>query len=448
MCTEEKIKFPFKETSKGLLDFVKQSPTSFHAVRTASEMLEKEGFVRLAESSAWDLEPNGKYYVTRNGSSLIAFCIPGEQETAFRLFCSHTDSPSFKVKEGPQLSGTAGYTKLNVEQYGGALRAPWFDRPLSLAGRVLVQTENSIETRLVQIDRDLLMIPSVAIHMNREANEGMKYNVQTDLCPVFGDESAKESLCPLIAREIGVQEEAIPSMDLFLYNRQRGTFIGANEEFLAAPRLDDLQCMYGSLIGFLNAPQHRAVSVYGAFDNEETGSESRQGAASTFLADVLTRINAARGGSQEDYFRAVAGSFLISGDNAHALHPNHPEKADPVNRPQMNQGVVIKFNANQKYTSDGRSASVLKLLCRHANVPYQVYTNRSDMAGGSTLGNISNTQVSLQAVDIGLPQLAMHSPYEMAGTKDTAYLIELTKEFYSCELEVTDEKMTVQPSEA
>ena len=404
MCTEEKIKFPFKETSQGLLDFVKQSPTSFHAVRTASEMLEKEGFVRLAESSAWDLEPDGKYYVTRNGSSLIAFCVPREKEAAFRLFCSHTDSPSFKVKEGPQLSGTAGYTKLNVEQYGGALRAPWFDRPLSLAGRVLVQTGNSIETRLVQIDRDLLMIPSLAIHMNREANEGMKYNVQTDLCPVFGDESAIESLRPLIAREMGVQEEAILSMDLFLYNRQRGTFIGANEEFLAAPRLDDLQCMYGSLIGFLNAPQHRAVSVYGAFDNEETGSESRQGAASTFLADVLTRINAARGGSQEDYFR--------------------------------------------KYTSDGRSASVLKLLCRHANVPYQMYTNRSDMAGGSTLGNISNTQVSLQAVDIGLPQLAMHSPYEMAGTKDTAYLIELTKEFYSCQLEVTDEKMAVQPSEA
>ena len=268
MCTEEKIKFPFKETSQGLLDFVKQSPTSFHAVRTASEMLEKEGFVRLAESSAWDLEPDGKYYVTRNGSSLIAFCVPREKEAAFRLFCSHTDSPSFKVKEGPQLSGTAGYTKLNVEQYGGALRAPWFDRPLSLAGRVLVQTGNSIETRLVQIDRDLLMIPSLAIHMNREANEGMKYNVQTDLCPVFGDESAIESLRPLIAREMGVQEEAILSMDLFLYNRQRGTFIGANEEFLAAPRLDDLQCMYGSLIGFLNAPQHRAVSVYGAFDNE------------------------------------------------------------------------------------------------------------------------------------------------------------------------------------
>ena len=341
-----------------LTDFIEQSPTAFHAVQNLKTMLDKDGFQELKEAEKWHLEPDGKYYVTRNGSSLIAFCVPREKEAAFRLFCSHTDSPSFKVKEGPQLSGTEGYTKLNVEQYGGALRAPWFDRPLSLAGRVLVQTGNSIETRLVQIDRDLLMIPSLAIHMNREANEGMKYNVQTDLCPVFGDESAIESLRPLIAREMGVQEEAILSMDLFLYNRQRGTFIGANEEFLAAPRLDDLQCMYGSLIGFLNAPQHRAVSVYGAFDNEETGSESRQGAASTFLADVLTRINAARGGSQEDYFRAVAGSFLISGDNAHALHPNHPEKADPVNRPHINGGIAVKYNANQKYCTDGISAAM------------------------------------------------------------------------------------------
>lgn len=444
MSTEGNEKFLFKETSQGLLDFVKQSPTSFHAVKTASDMLDAAGFVRLAESGEWNLQANGKYYVTRNGSSLIAFCIPEDKKAAFRLFCSHTDSPSFKVKEGPQLSGTDGYTKLNIEQYGGALRAPWFDRPLSLAGRILVQMGDSIETRLVQIDRDLLMIPSLAIHMNREANDGMKYNVQTDMCPVFGDGSEKDSLRLMIASELGVQETEILGMDLFLYNRETGTFIGAKEEFLAAPRLDDLQCMYGSLIGFLNAPKHSAVSVYCAFDNEETGSESRQGAASTFLADVLTRINAARGGSQEDYFRAVAGSFLISGDNAHALHPNHPEKADPVNRPQMNHGVVIKFNANQKYTSDGRSASILKLLCRHANVPYQVYTNRSDMAGGSTLGNISNTQVSLQAVDIGLPQLAMHSPYEMAGTKDTAYLVELTKKFYSCELEITDEKMVVR----
>lgn len=442
---KEKKTFLFKEISQGLLDFIKHSPTSFHAVKTASDMLDAAGFCRLLESDAWDLKANGKYYVTRNGSSLIAFCMQEGKNVPFRLFCSHTDSPSFKVKEGALLQSTEGYTKLNVEQYGGALRAPWFDRPLSLAGRVLVQSEDSVETRLLQIDRDLLMIPSLAIHMNREANDGMKYNVQTDLCPVFGDESAKESLRPLIARELDVCEDEILSMDLFLYNRQEGTFVGAGEEFLAAPRLDDLQCMYGSLAGFLNAPQHCAISVYCAFDNEETGSESRQGAASTFLADVLSRINAARGGSEEDYLRAVAGSFLISGDNAHALHPNHPEKADPVNRPQMNHGVVIKFNANQKYTSDGRSASVLKLLCRHADVPYQVYTNRSDMPGGSTLGNISNTQVSLQAVDIGLPQLAMHAPYEMAGIKDTAYLVELTKEFYSCELQVTDEKAVIRP---
>lgn len=438
------IDFNYKEVSAELLSFIEKSPTSFHAVKTAAELLEQAGFHRLSECDGWDLQPNGKYYVTRNGSSLIAFVLPEQTKAPFRLFCSHTDSPSFKVKEGPQLHTEEGYTKLNVEQYGGALRSPWFDRPLSVAGRVLVKTEQGVEIRLIQIDRDLLMIPSMAIHMNRAANDGMSYNVQTDLCPVFGDETAKDAWKALISEAANASENDILGADLFLYNRQKGCFTGVKEEFIAAPRLDDLQCMYGSLKGFLEAPKHTAVSVFGAFDNEETGSVSRQGAASTFLQDVLTRIYEAQGASREEYLRAIAGSFLISGDNAHALHPSHPEKADPVNRPKMNRGIVIKYNADQKYTSDAKSAAVLKLLCEHASVPYQIYTNRSDMAGGSTLGNISNTQVSLQAVDIGLPQLAMHSPYEMAGTKDTAYLIELAKEFYSCELCVSDEKIQVR----
>ena len=440
---EQMTGFEFRKEAEGLLEFIAKSPTAFHTVANAAAMLEAAGYCRLAESGRWALAAGNQYYVTRNGSSLIAFSIPRAEIGPFRLFCSHNDSPTFKVKVNAEMEAGKCYTKLNVEQYGGALRAPWFDRPLSLAGRVLVQNGSAIETRLVCVDRDLLMIPSVAIHMNRDANEGASYNVQNDMCPVFGDADAKDGLKKLIAQEAGAEEEQVLDMDLFLYNRQHGTFVGLNEEYLAAPRLDDLQCMYGSLRGFLEADAKSGIPVYCAFDNEETGSVSRQGAASTFLHDVLVRICAAVVGTQEDYLRAVAGSFLISGDNAHALHPNHPEKADPVNRPQMNQGVVVKYNANQKYTSDARSSAVLRMLCARAGVPCQSYTNRSDMAGGSTLGNISNTQVSLQAVDIGMPQLAMHSSYEMAGTRDTAYLAALAKEFFEAELIVTDEEIRI-----
>ncbi len=433
----------YKE-AEGLLRFIEKSPSVFHVVANASGLLEEHGYQRLAESRSWQLEEGGKYYVTRNGSSLIAFQVPQKKVTAYRLFCSHNDSPTFKIKERPELDVEQSYTKLNVEQYGGALLAPWFDRPLSFAGRVLVQTEDGIEMRLVDADQDLLLIPSLAIHMNREANSGMNYNVQTDLCPVFGDGQAKGRFRSFVAELAETKEEKLLGMDLFLYNRQHGTFVGVGEEYIASPRLDDLQCMYGSLRGFLEAEPRTGIPVYCAFDNEETGSVSRQGAGSTFLQDVLTRINAALGGTQEDYLRAVASSFMISGDNAHALHPNHAEKADPVNRPRMNQGVVIKYNANQKYTTDGRSTAVLRTLMDRAQVPYQVYTNRSDIAGGSTLGNISNTQVSLTCVDIGMPQLAMHSPYEMAGAKDTAYLVRLARAYFSADIEVTDEAIRIQ----
>lgn len=450
----------FQKISADLLAFIEESPSPFHVVANTAAILEKDGFVRLSETEKWEIVPGGKYYVTRNFSSLIAFTVLGQDFNGFRLICSHTDSPVFKMKENPEMGSDGKYTKLNVEKYGGMLCAPWFDRPLSVAGRIMVQTEKGIEMRLVNLNRDLLMIPNLAIHMNREVNDGYKYNVQTDLCPVFGDENAKGSFLTLVAEAAGVEEKQILGTDLFLYNRQKGTFWGAEEEFIASPRLDDLQCLYGSLRGFLEAlrqvhagtekaeceqnPDCSSIPVFCAFDNEETGSVSRQGAASTLLHDVLVRINSALGRSQEEYLRAVASSFLISADNAHAVHPNHPEKADPVNRPQMNQGIVIKYNANQKYTTDARSASVLRLLCQEADIPCQTFTNRSDMAGGSTLGNISNTQVSLQSVDIGLPQLAMHSPYEMAGKKDVYYMKELARIFYSTKLKITDEQICLK----
>ena len=417
--------------SEGLLRFIQECPTGFHTVSRVSEMLDKNGFIKLAENREWKLQPGGRYYVTRNDSSVIAFYLPGKDFKGFQLMCSHTDSPTFKVKENPEMEADKKYTRLNVEKYGGMLCAPWFDRPLSLAGRVMVRTDEGICSVLINADRDLLMIPNLAIHMNRNANEGVAYNPQVDMCPVFGDETAKGEYLELIAREAGVEKEQILGTDIFLYNRQKGTFWGNQEEFIASPRLDDLQCLYGSLCGFLEAEPGRNVSVFCGFDNEETGSVSRQGAASTFLQDTLRRINSGLGRSEEAYHTAVAGSFMISGDNAHAVHPNHQEMADPVNRPRMNGGIVIKYNANQKYTTDGVSTAVMRTICQKAGVPCQVYTNRSDIAGGSTLGNISNTQVSVRAVDIGMPQLAMHSPYEMAGAKDTFYLKEAARQFYS-----------------
>lgn len=429
----------FKMESERLLGFIENSPSCFHVVNNTAKELKAHGFTELFETEKWNLTAGGKYFVTRNHSSIIAFVLPENGMNAYQLICSHTDSPTFKVKEQPELSTDKKYTKLNVEKYGGMLMAPWFDRPLSVAGRVLVLTEQGIEQKLVCIDRDLLMIPNVAIHMNRTVNDGYKYNEQIDLCPVFGDAEAEGRFLPMIAEAALVKEEQILGMDLFLYNRQKGAILGINEEYIASPRLDDLQCLYGSLQGFLAARPKGNAAVFCAFDNEETGSTSRQGAASTFLKDTLRRIHMSLGKTEEEYLASIAGSFMISADNAHAVHPNHQELSDPVNRPQMNGGIVIKYNANQKYTTDAISTSVFKCICDRAEVPWQTFTNRSDMPGGSTLGNISNTQVSLRAVDIGLPQLAMHSPYEMAGVKDTWYLEQVAKEFYSTQIEfVTD----------
>lgn len=435
----------FMEESKSLLHFIQSSPSCFHVVANVSSRLQQHGFEELKENQKWKIKAGGRYFVTRNGSSVIAFQMPENSFGGFQMICSHTDSPTFKVKEQPEITTDKKYTKLNVEKYGGMIMAPWFDRPLSVAGRVLVKTHHGIAQKLVSIDRDLLMIPNAAIHMNRNVNDGYAYNAQTDLLPVFGEEDAKGTFLQVIADEAGVQPGDVMGMDLFLYNRQEGCIWGAGQDFIASPRLDDLQCLYGSLQGFLQSEPKGNVSVFCAFDNEETGSVSRQGAASTFLKDTLLRINMVSGRTMEEYMTAVANSFMVSADNAHALHPNHPEMADPVNRPKLNGGIVIKYNANQKYTTDAVSTSVFQCICEKAGVPVQFFTNRSDMAGGSTLGNISNTQVSLRAVDIGLPQLAMHSPYETAGTADTWYLVQAAREFYSSTIQIgIDDVITIR----
>lgn len=422
-----------------LLDFIKKSPTAFHAVAAMREMLLQNGYRQIYESERWELAPGGKYLAIRNGSSLIAWRVPRDGRRGFMIMASHSDSPTFKIKENPEMETEKIYVSLNVEKYGGMLCAPWFDRPLSVAGRLVVRTDGGFETKLVNVERDLLLIPNLAIHMNREANDGQKYNVQTDLLPLYGTAGAKGTFAGLVAGAAGVEPEIVAASELYLYNRMPGSVWGAQNEFLSAPRLDDLQCAFASLKGFLQAEICDSVPVHCVYDNEEVGSATRQGAASTFLYDVLRRVNGALGGGEEDYLRALAVSFMLSADNAHAVHPNYGAKSDPTNRPSLNRGVVVKYSGNQKYTTDAVAGAIFGELCRRANVPTQTFANRSDMQGGSTLGNISNTRVPLPTVDIGLAQLAMHSPYETAGALDTGYMIRAAKVFFESALETSGE---------
>ena len=414
-----------------LLKFIKNSPSMFHTIETISKELKAAGFQYLPETRGWELKAGGAYYTTRNGSSLIAFKIGEEiKDLHFQITASHSDSPTYKIKHLPELEGAGGSLRLDVEGYGGMIDSSWFDRPLSVAGRVVVQEGNQICSRLINFDRELLLIPNVAIHFNRQINQGYAYNRQVDLCPLFSaGELKKGAFDALVAKELGVKPEQILGKDLYLVNRQDGKLWGAAEEFVSAPKLDDLECAYTSLRGFLEAENKESVNVYCCFDNEEVGSGTKQGALSTFLSDVLHRIS-----DQERYYQAVAASFLVSCDNAHAVHPNHPEKTDAINCCFLNKGIVIKESANQKYTTDAVGRAVFTAICDRAGVPHQTFANRSDSPGGSTLGNLSNTQVSLNAVDIGLAQLAMHSSYETAGSKDVAYGIRALKAFYETNL--------------
>ncbi len=421
----------YYEITEKLLDFIRKSPVSFQAAEEMKKRFEENGYQYLSEKEYWNLEKGGKYVVMRNHSALIAFSVPEKDTMRFHIMASHSDSPSFKINENPEIRVENTYTKLNVEGYGGMLMAPWFDRPLSVAGRVILRNDGKLEERLVNVDRDLVMIPSLAIHMNREANKGLSYNPQKDLLPLLGCGSEKKALMDIIAEELNVEREDILTHDLFLYNRMPGTIWGADREFVSSARLDDLQCAFASMEGMLRGLKQDSIAVHCVLDNEEVGSATKQGAASTFLKDTLRRINDGLGRSYEEYLMTLADSFMISADNAHALHPNYADKADPVNHPVINGGIVIKYNANQKYCTDAVSAAMLRGICERAGVNCQIFVNRSDIPGGSTLGNISNTQVPMNTVDIGLPQLAMHSPYETAGVKDTWSLIKAAEEFFS-----------------
>ena len=427
---------------KDLMDFLDSSVTMFHAINECEKVLQRSGFTYLPENEKWNIN-KGKYYTKRNSSSLIAFDI-AEGDYHFQISAAHSDSPTFKLKDRPVIEAN-GYLKLNVEGYGGMINATWLDKPLTLAGRVMVNTDKGIETRLLHIDRDLLIIPNVPIHFNREINKGFAFNNQVDMLPILSAGNIKEAdFENMIAKELGIEPEAILAKDLYLVNRQKAAIIGFDNELISSGRLDDLECVYTSLRGFVEAENKNHINVFAVFDNEEVGSVTKQGAMSTFLASTLDRVNTALGKSKEEYYRAIAKSILISCDNAHAVHPNHPELFDVKNRPVLNQGIAIKESANQKYTTDAFSRAILKKILEKKNIPYQTFANRSDIAGGSTLGNLSNTVVSMNAVDIGLPQLAMHSAYETAGAKDVGYAFETLKAFFEANIDIKDDKVAIE----
>ena len=430
-------------TAKEMLDFIDKSPTCFQVVSNLRKELLNNGFTELFEKEKWSLKPGGKYFVTRNDSSIISFTIPQKKYDGFYITASHSDSPCFKIKPYPEIESSGAYVKLNIEKYGGMLCSPWFDRPLSVAGRVLICTGDGIESRSVVIDRDLLMIPSLAIHMNHDANKGQEINVQNDMLPIYGDISSKGTFMSTIADAANVDKDSIIGTDLFLYNRVLPVFWGAENEYISSARLDDQECVYTTFAGFLEAAcstsgiDNQKVKVHAVFDNEEVGSATRQGAASTFLSDTLERIDISFDHNKEQYLMEIAGSMMLSCDNAHAVHPNYESKTDPVNKPVMNKGIVIKYSANQKYTTDAVSEAFLTKICTDNDIPFQHFTNRADMLGGSTLGNISSTNVPVSTVDIGLSQLAMHSPYESAGAKDPEYMKRCAYSFYTSNIKLS-----------
>ncbi len=417
--------------NQALFDYIKTSPTAYHAVAHTAAILRQSGYIELHEHKEWILYPGKRFFVTRGGSSLIAFrTAPEETFESFMMTAAHGDSPCFKIKEYAELCD-GHHLRLSVEKYGGMLCSSWTDRPLSVAGRVLVRDGHGIAARLVDLVDPYAIIPNVAIHMNRNANDGMSYNPAVDMLPLCGEASDAGFLRKEIAYDLGVEEDDILSTDLFLYNPQAGVEWSG---YISAPRLDDLQCAFASLTAFLDADTDESrpdtIPVFCLFDNEEVGSQTKQGAASTFLYDTLRRLGDAYDLTHEDFTRKLASSFLVSCDNAHAVHPNHPEYQDKNHAVYMNGGVVVKYNANQRYTTDGETAALFGQDCERAGVPIQRYANRADMAGGSTLGNIANTQVSLNTVDIGLPQLAMHSAYETAGARDTEMMVRALTEFF------------------
>ena len=412
------------------LTFAEQSPTAFHAAANLAELLRGSGYTELRETDPWLVDAGGKYFVRRNDSAVIAFAVPETGFSSFRIAAAHSDSPAFKLKEIFE-DKAEGYLRLNVDKYGGMIMSTWMDRPLSVAGRLAVREGAGVVSRLVNLDRDALLIPNMPIHFNREVNNGYAFNPQTDMLPLYGEADSEGGLMKELAAAAGTEPERILGHDLFLYSRQNASIWGAGDAYFSCGRIDDLECAWACMTALTRTVPRDTVNVCAVFDNEEVGSGSRQGADSGFLYDTLTRMGFALGASDGEIRAAMAGSFLVSADNAHAVHPNHPDKFDRQNRPRMNGGIVIKHHAALKYTTDAMSSARFALICEKAGVPVQHFANRSDITGGSTLGHISAAHVSVESVDIGLAQLAMHSVYETAGTRDLPMLVRAMEEMWS-----------------
>jgi len=424
--------------AKSLIEFIDKSPTSFHATKNVEEELINSGFKKINLQDKWNLEKEGKYYIIKNNSAIIGFQIGnGEiEEDGFKIVGAHTDAPTFKIKPNPEMTVENKYLKLNTEVYGGPIMSTWYDRPLSIAGRVSIKTDNPLRPKelLIDMEKPMLIIPNLAIHMNRSVNDGVKINPQIETLPLLSninDKFEKENfIVELIAEKLHVEIEDILDFELFLYGVEKGSLVGFNEEFISVGRLDDLAMVHAGLNGIIESKASKATNILVCFDNEEVGSGTKQGAASPMLRTVLERIALAMNKDKEDYYRALSNSFIISADQAHALHPNYVDKQDPTNRPVINGGPAIKFAANQAYTTDSFSSAVYEGICKSIDIPVQKYANRSDARGGSTIGPISSSQLDIASVDIGNPILGMHSIRELGGVEDHFNVYKLFKEFY------------------
>ena len=424
---------------QSLLQFMDASPCNFLAVNTMRTILKKNGFIEkhLDEEMKW--KPGEKFFVTKNDSAIFAFKIGKKKpvDTGFKIIAAHSDSPCFRIKPNAEIPTEGGIVKLNTEVYGGPILYTWFDRPLSIAGRVIIKGKDALHpvTKLIKIDRPLMSISHLAIHFNRAVNDGNPLSKQKDMLPIVAQVNNRmecdNMLINLVAKELKVTTDEILDFDLMLYDTQKACLFGLNEEFISCGRLDDLSMAHAAITAITEATDDDATCVAAIFDNEETGSGTKQGASSPVLANVLLRLNVASGGNFDSFSRAINRSFMISADNAHAFHPNYSEKYDPTNHPVLGGGPCIKINANCKYMSDAHSAAIFKSLCNDAKMPYQYFVNHSDVAGGSTLGNILTGQIDIEGVDVGNPLLAMHSARETASTNDHIAMIEVMKQFFS-----------------
>ncbi len=425
------------DEAQSVVDFISQSPSSFHAVDNVAKLLIAGDYQELHMNDVWNVEPDGKYFVRYNGTAIIAFSIPSDGAESvirdgFRMIASHSDSPTFRIK--PNGANITAGLRLSTETYGGAILYSWLDRPLGLAGRVLLKSGDALrpEQRLVDFERPIGVIPSVAIHFNRGVNEGVSFNKQIDmqmLASSGNDGFSQGCLTEEIAKLLDVEEESVLDYDLYAYDTNPGCLVGIDESLVLCPKQDNLTMAYESIMALLDAAESDSAKMVLILDNEEVGSGTKQGADSQFPVDVFRRVCNKLGMDEEAFQRTVYNSFLVSADMAHAVHSNHPELSDPLNAPKLNGGPVIKYNANQKYMTDADGAAVFRAVCEQAGVPCQTFVNRSDMAGGSTLGNIMTSHLPLRGVDVGNPMLGMHSSRETGGTADALYLRLALREF-------------------